>query len=83
MLVGSCVYFSQRTHKMLASVCMCDSASKVGVEGGREGDVTTDICRSEPLFSPSLEDSGPGVGKIHRGGVFKACELGDDPPSDP
>lgn len=36
------------------------------------------------LYSPQAsEDSGPGVGKIHRGDVFKACELGDDPPSDP
>lgn len=32
------------------------------------------------LYSPrASEDSGPGVGKIHRGDVFKACELGDDP----
>lgn len=39
-----------------------------------------DVCLSSPHAS---EDSGPGVGKIHRGDVLKACELGDEPPSDP
>lgn len=48
------------------------------------GGGTVDFCRSETFFSPQAsEDSGPRVGKIHRGNVFKACELGDDPPSDP
>lgn len=42
-----------------------------------------------PYFDLSLyslqasEDSGPGVQKVRRGGAFKACELGDDPLSDP
>lgn len=52
----------------------------VGKKGG--GGLSADFCLS--LYSPQTsEDSGPGVGKIHWGDVFKAFELGDDPLSDP
>lgn len=51
---------------------------------GDRGRVRPLISVDMSLYSPrASEDSGPGVGKIHRGGVLKACELGDDPSSDP
>lgn len=63
---------------------MCDRTSKVVGRCGerRVWGVTADFCLS--LYSPQTsEDSGPGVGKIHWGDVFKAFEVGDDPLSDP